>query len=171
MYKELNFPEFSEEILKQLKKGAFLTVKYGDRVNFMTIAWGSYGFMWNRPIFIVMVRHSRFTYELIDKADDFTVSFPLEGQLKKELSVCGTKSGRDVDKTIECNFKLNTSEKVTTPVIDGCDFYLECKIVYKQDMNEASLNENMKKDAYSSGDYHVLYYGEVVRSYINEKHA
>jgi flavin reductase (DIM6/NTAB) family NADH-FMN oxidoreductase RutF len=101
MYRKIEFSSSSKDLLQQLQKGAFLTVKLEDKVNTMTIAWGSLGFMWNKPVFIAMVRYSRYTYELIDKAEDFTISLPLQGQLKKALGLCGSKSGRDIDKIKE----------------------------------------------------------------------
>jgi hypothetical protein len=55
--KKINFAELSKEFLDQLQKGAFLTVKSGTQVNMMTIAWGSLGFMWNKPMFTAMVRY------------------------------------------------------------------------------------------------------------------
>ncbi len=166
MYKEINFTENSKELLDQLQKGAFLTVKSGDQVNTMTIAWGSLGFMWHKPVFTAMVRYSRYTYDLIEKAEDFTVSFPLNGQLKKELGICGTKSGKDMDKFKECNLTLKEGEAVKSPVIDECDLHIECKIVYKQPMDENAICQEIKDKAYENGNYHVLYYGEIVKAYV-----
>jgi flavin reductase (DIM6/NTAB) family NADH-FMN oxidoreductase RutF len=132
----------------------------------MTIAWGSLGFMWYKPVFTAMVRYSRYTYDLIEKAAYFTVSFPLNGQLKKELGICGTKSGKDMDKFGECNLTLKEGEAVKSPVIDECDLHIECKIVYKQPMDENAICQEIKDKAYENGNYHVLYYGEIVKAYI-----
>lgn len=168
MYREVKFTEFSKELLEQLQKGAFLTVKSGDRVNTMTIAWGALGYMWNKPVFTAMVRYSRYTHELMEGAEDYTVSFPLYGQLKKALGLCGTKSGKEVNKFVECGLTLRDGERTKTPVIDGCNLHLECKIVFKQPMNESMLAQEIKERSYPQGDYHVLYYGEIIRSYIGE---
>lgn len=166
MYREINFTELSKELLGQLQKGAFLTVKAGDKVNTMTIGWGSLGFMWQKPVFTAMVRYSRYTYDLIEKAEDFTVSFPLKGQLKEELGICGTKSGRDMDKFKQCNLTLKEGEVVNSPVIDECDLHIECKIVYKQAMDENAISDEIKDKAYGNGNYHVMYYGEIVKAYV-----
>jgi len=144
MYKEFDFCEVSQELLQQLQKGAFLTVKSGNKVNTMTIAWGSLGYMWNRPVFTAMVRYSRYTYELIKDASEFTVSFPLKGQLDRTLSVCGTKSGRDIDKFKECSLTLKEGVSTETPIIDDCDLHLECRIVYSQEMNAEKLDGKIK---------------------------
>jgi flavin reductase (DIM6/NTAB) family NADH-FMN oxidoreductase RutF len=168
MYKDINFTDLSKELLEQLAKGAFLTVKSEGKVNTMTIAWGSLGFMWYKPVFTAMVRYSRHTYDLIEKSEDFTVSFPLKGQLKKELGLCGTKSGREIDKIKEYGLTLRDGETIGTPVIDDCDLHLECKIVFKQPMDDSFINEEVRNKAYPQGDYHVLYYGEIKKIYVKE---
>lgn len=168
--RELKFSDMSKELLEQLQKGAFLTVKDKDgNLNTMTIAWGSIGYMWNKPIFVSMVRYSRHTYNLIENSSEFTVSFPIDKDLKEELTICGRKSGRDIDKFKECGLTAINSNKVATPVIKECNLHLECKIVYKQDMNENGfIDENIKDKCYPNGDYHVLYYGEIVSVYITD---
>lgn len=168
MLKEINYNDHSKEMLEALKAGAFLTVKQGPRINTMTIGWGSIGYVWNMPVFMVMVRYSRYTYELIDKASDFTVSVPLHGQLKGELAFCGSKSGRDVDKIAESGLILKDSKEVASPLIDGCDLYFECKIMYKQGMDRDKLNDFVKSKCYSDDDYHVMYFGKIVKSYLKQ---
>lgn len=163
----VNFMEHLERGMECLRtKGAFLTVKSGDKVNTMTIGWGSVGYEWNRPIFTVLVRESRYTSELIEKSDNFTVSIPLSRDLKGALAVCGSKSGRDIDKFVECNLTLEKSKKVDTPIIGECELHYECKIVYKQEMNPELLSKDIIESAYKTGDYHTLYYGEIVATYI-----
>ena len=83
---------------KGLAKGAFLTTAAGGRHNTMTIGWGALGNIWGKPVFTVMVRHSRYTHELIEAHNEFTVSFPLTAAFSKALGLCGSKSGRDMDK-------------------------------------------------------------------------
>lgn len=146
-------------------QGAFLTVKDKERVNTMTISWGNIGFQWNKPIFTVLVRKSRYTYELIENSGDFTVSIPLKETLKDALLFCGTKSGRDVDKFTQCNLTLEPSKEVCTPIIGNCELHYECRIVYKQAMDKTFLLPEIMQSSYSSDDYHTLYYGEIVACY------
>ena len=145
------------------KQGAFLTVKHGEIVNTMTISWGNIGFEWNRPIFTVLVRKSRYTHELLEKATEFSVSVPLSNTLKKALVLCGTKSGRDIDKIKESGLILKNGESIAVPSIEGCEMVYECKIVYKQDMNPDLLSEDIKDKIYGDNDYHTIYYGEITK--------
>ncbi|MTI68642.1 MAG: flavin reductase family protein [Firmicutes bacterium] len=168
MYKDTKYNEYSKEMLNQLEKGVFLTVKDKDDLNTMTIAWGNIGVIWNKPIFTIAVRYSRYTYNLLENAKEFTISVPLNKDMKKELSLCGTKSKRDIDKFKECNLTPKKGKILNTPIIDECDLHYECKVVYQQAMDPALLNEEIKKLKYKNNDYHVLYYGEIVSSYIKK---
>lgn len=163
----MEFTKYAKDAMDVLKtKGAFLTVKSGDKVNTMTIGWGDIGYIWRKPVFMVMVRKSRHTYDIIEAAEDFTVSIPVNCDLKKELAICGTKSGRDIDKFKECNLSMENSNKVNSPIIGECDLQFECKIIYKQHMDEKFLSSEINKSCYENGDYHTMYYGEIVDCYL-----
>lgn len=164
---KINFTENLEKGMEFLHtQGAFLTVKSGEKINTMTIGWGNVGYEWNRPIFTVMVRKSRYTIDLIENSDNFTVSIPLNKNLKSALMVCGSKSGRDIDKFKECNLSLEKSKKVDTPIIGDCELHYECKIVYKHELDSKLLSNDIVESSYSNGDYHILYYGEIVETYM-----
>lgn len=165
---KIKFNEHSKEALEQIIRGAFLTVKEGDKVNTMTIGWGNMGIIWNKPIFMVAVRYSRYTYNLLENSKEFTVSIPINKDLKKELAYCGRYSGRDVDKFKECNLTMIEGQKVSGPIIGECDLHYECKVVYQQAMEPATISQDIKERYYTNNDYHVLYFGEIVDSYLKE---
>mgnify|MGYP000084460845 CR=1 FL=1 len=83
----------------------------------MTIGWGSLGFKWGQPTFTVMVRQSRYTKELIDANPEFTVSFPVKEGFAQALGLCGSKSGRDLDKFAAAGLTTKAGESVSIPVI------------------------------------------------------
>jgi flavin reductase (DIM6/NTAB) family NADH-FMN oxidoreductase RutF len=166
----VNFIQNLEVAMENLhKKGAFLTVKSGEKVNTMTISWGNIGFEWGRPIFTVMVRQSRYTHELIENSDEFTVTIPVSDELKSSLAICGTKSGRDIDKFKETDIIAKKAKKVETPVIAGNAVQYECKIVYKHEMSTEMMHSNILNSSYKNGDLHTIYYGEIVECYLEEK--
>jgi len=170
MLKEVLYTEVIKEAAEQLSKGgAFLTTGYEDEINTMTISWAAMGRIWNKPILIVAVRYSRHSYKLIDNSNQFTVSFPASGELSRELSFCGTKSGRDTDKFSECDFKPLEAATVVAPLIDKCRIHVECKVVYKQAMEPVLIDKKIKKTFYDGNDnYHVMYYGEITTCHIEE---
>lgn len=167
-YKSIEFNELSNEMLKQLRIGAFMTTKANDIVNTMTIAWGGINVVWNKKVFVAYVRYSRHTYKLLEQSNEFTISVPLKVDMRKELSFCGTKSGRDYDKIKECNLTLADGRVVNTPIISNCELHYECKVIYKQALEPGNIEKEVKDRYYSSNNYHVVYYGEIVDSYLTK---
>lgn len=161
---EIKWNGQAEQALEILSKGAFLTTADGDRTNTMTIGWGSIGFAWRKPVFSVLVRPSRYTYDIIEKSGEFTVTIPLEN-MQQALGICGTKSGRDMDKFAAAGIKTAPGKAVKTPVIDCAGIHYECKIIYKQAMLPANADPEVTTSCYATGDFHTIYYGEIVAVY------
>jgi flavin reductase (DIM6/NTAB) family NADH-FMN oxidoreductase RutF len=146
--------------------GVFLVVNdKNGKANAMTIGWGTVGLIWYKPILTILVRKSRYTYELLEQNRNFTVSVPAQGELKKALSVCGTKSGRDTDKIKESQLSVAKGKLDNTSIITDCSLFYECTIVHKNDVNPKSLGEGIKKDYYNNDDFHSIYFGEIIHSY------
>jgi len=169
MKKHIEAFDYAAQILKGVKHGALITAKADGRVNPMTIGWGSLGTEWNTPVFIAYVRESRFTRELLDKNPEFTVNIPLEGCDKKILQLCGTQSGRDVDKVAALNLTLEDGETVSVPGIKELPLTLECKVVYRRLQEARTIAEPHFSRHYPEPvDAHYVYYGEITAAYILE---
>ena len=153
------------DILKSLKKGAFLTTKYNGQVNTMTISWGNIGIEWGTDVFITMVRDSRYTKTALDETGKFTVTIPLDDTMKEALAFCGSKSGRDYDKIKECNFSLVSAKNIDVPVIKCKSIAIECEVMYAQRMDEGCMTSEFKEKFYSNGDIHTLYHGKILEMY------
>lgn len=165
--KDMKYMSIAEDAIRNIKKGAFLTVKAGDVKNTMTIGWATFGFIWQKPIMMVAVRDSRHTFGIIEKAADFTVSIPT-GDMRKETAFCGTQSGRDVDKFQSCNLQTADGQRVASPIIKVPGIHLECKIVFKQAMDPVHLDRQYDGALYPQKDYHTLYFGEIMACYETE---
>jgi flavin reductase (DIM6/NTAB) family NADH-FMN oxidoreductase RutF len=167
MTKEISYNEYAKQAIEQLSKGSFLTTTYNGKINTMTIAWGNIGFAWGKPIFTIMVRPSRYTYQLIEQSGEFTISIPLN-DMQKALGICGSSSGRDIDKIASAELTLLPGQKIATPVIRGCGLHFECRTIYKQAINPAQFDKELNENWYDAGDYHTFYFGEIVFCYTEE---
>lgn len=164
MSQQVPFNQYTEKVLAALPKGVFLTTAFGGKTNTMTIGWANIGFMWGEPVVTVMVRPSRHTYHLINQSNEFTVSIPLH-DMKEALGICGSKSGRDCDKITLAGLTPVAGQNINTPVIGGAGLHYECRVVYKQAMDPQALNPDLAAKWYGSGDFHTLYYGQIVACY------
>lgn len=167
MNTQLTYEQFSAEAASLMPKNAFMTTAHAGKTNTMTIGWGSVGIMWGKPVFTAMVRQSRYTKELVDQSSEFTITLPL-ADMKEALALCGSKSGRDLDKIAASKLTLAAGQTVTTPVIAAPGLHLECKVVFTQTMEPQNLDAANQAKWYASGDYHTLYFAEIVAAYKTE---
>ena len=131
MKKEIEVFDYANIIIKAVKNGVLLTTKIEDKVNSMTISWGTLGIEWGKPIFTVFVRKNRFTRSQLEKNPEFTINIPLGEFNKKILGVCGTKSGHVSDKITALGLSLEEPNSISVPGIKELPLTLECKVIYK----------------------------------------
>ena len=156
---------YAAAITEAVKTGVLVTTK-GDKPNTMTISWGTIGIQWGKPIFTVFVRESRYTKTLLDANPEFTINVPMGGDVKEILKICGTRSGRDMDKFAELNLTAVDPEVISVPGIRELPLTLECKVIYRQDQDPAAIEAPSMDKYYPNGDFHTAYYGEIVSAYI-----
>ena len=172
MKKEINVFDYAEEILKALPKGILIVSEAEDCVNAMTIGWGHLGIEWGVPTFSVCIRESRFTYELLERTGEFTICIPrgenISDKVKKTLALCGSKSGRDVDKIAQSKLTLIDADAVQPPAIKEFPLTLECRVVYSELQEVKKISSKFTKKFYQSGDAHKVYCGEILKAYIIE---
>lgn len=172
--KEINVFDYAGQIMEKMPKGILLTTAAEGKVNSMVIGWGMLGIEWGKPIFIAYVRQSRYTKALLEKNGEFTVNIPMESLSKEVLSVCGTMSGRDMDKPAQLGLTLVPGQTVSVPAIKEVPLTLECKVIYKQDQVLAAIDDDSRARYYAPGtaneeDYHTVYYGQITQAYIVEE--
>lgn len=166
MFIEKNVAELNENFIKAIGN-EWMLIAAGDesKYNMMTASWGFVGEMWGKHAAVTVIRPSRYTKEFIDNSDYFTLSFYGDEAKKTIHSVCGSKSGRDVDKTKECGL---------TPVFSDNSIYFEqarlvlvCKKMYVSKINPDGIVDKSIEKWYDN-DYHYAYVGEIVKCYVNE---
>ncbi|MBQ1501255.1 MAG: flavin reductase [Firmicutes bacterium] len=175
MKEKINIMEYARQIQEALPKGILLNTNC-EKFDTMVIGWGAVGFVWGLPAVTVYVRESRYTKEQLDKTGEFTVSIPLGMPLPEITKICGTLSGRDIDKVKEARLTLEEPEKNHTPGIKEYPLTLECKVLYDQAQDLSRLPEKIRERMYpqnvpgteplANRDPHTAYIGQIVSAYI-----
>jgi len=125
------------------------------------------GSIWSRPIFIALVRPSRHTYSRLEEVGEFTVNVP-PPELASAVNHCGTVSGRDHDKFQELGLTVVPSRAVRPPIIKECVVHYECRTQHRNDLVPDALSEAVREEFYANGDFHRVYFGEIVAAYAEE---
>ena len=162
-----DFKEVSPELIKdnpfKLIGSDWMLITAGTikNYNMMTARWGGLGVLWDKKICFCVIRPQRYTYGFMEKSQYFTLSF-FEEKYRKILEFCGTKSGRDVNKTQETGLM---------PVEDstGAVYFKQARLVivahkiYFQQMDPACFLDPRIHENYPNKDYHRMYVGELTR--------
>ena len=142
-----------------------LTAGNREGCNTMTIGWCQLGRLWNIPVCTVYVRPERYTYEFMENQEYFTVS-ALPETMKDAVNLCGTKSGRDLDKIKECGLTLAYGAG-DAPYFEEAEWVLVCRKIYVQDLCEDCVEDrdHILKSYGARGGWHRAYTGKVVEAY------
>ncbi|MCS7164327.1 MAG: flavin reductase family protein [Thermodesulfovibrio sp.] len=134
-------------------KIVFLLTSVGSdgKHNVMSCAWATPASE-EPPKIIVCVSKEHYTAELILQTKEFAINIPTK-EMVKAIWICGSKSGRDVDKFKEANLTKTKASKISAPLIKECIGFIECKVTEVIDVGEcyafvADVVESMVDERY-----------------------
>lgn len=151
-----------------LDKEWALLVGGREKPNPMTVSWGSLGTLWNRPVATVYVRPTRHTFGLLKTDPEFTLNV-LPASMRAALDLCGTRSGRDLDKWAAAGLERAPSETVGVPRVAGAELALECRVIATFPLDPARFLDPAIESLYPLKDYHTAFVGEVLAAFASER--
>ncbi len=178
MMKTIQPEKLNENVFKLLNKDWMLisacTKTYDDegkvipgRINTMTANWGGFGVLWNKEVATIYLRPSRYTKEIIDATDTFSLSV-LPEKYRTALNYCGSHSGRDEDKFFKS--KLDAEIMNGTPYIKQARLVIFCNKLYSQEIDPNCFAESLLCDKnYKKNDFHTMYIGEITKVLVDNK--
>ena len=144
-----------------------LTAGSAEKHNTMTVSWGGLGVLWSLPVATVYVRPERLTYSFMEASDTFTLC-AFEADRREKLLLCGTKSGREVDKDALCGLTPVGSESGAA-YYEEARLVLVCKKLYTHDFDRERFLDERIGGVYPEGaQLHRMYVGEIVEVLIKE---
>ncbi|MCL2023178.1 MAG: flavin reductase [Oscillospiraceae bacterium] len=137
-----------------------LTAGTPEKCNTMTVSWGMLGELWGVDAAMAFVRPQRYTKEFMDANESFTISFlPKDAASKKIHGICGTKSGRDMD-------KIAAAELTAVSLEDSVYFaqaksVVLCRKLAAQEFDPQCFLSDIPHGVYPDKDYHTFYVGRI----------
>jgi len=140
-----------------------LSMGKGEDMNAMTIAWGSIGNLWGKPVVIVYVSKDRFSKHIMDDSDYFTVTrFPDERKYKDQLVYIGSHSKKDdPDKVASAGMVTELTDLGNTIFSEG-DLAIECRKIYADEFNGDLMPDDLREEVYSGMGMSSFYIGEII---------
>ena len=165
----VDYTDYFAGTMKRMRKDGLLLVTVGadGKPNVMTIGWGAVGIMWGQPVFVVIVRPSRYTYSRLEQVNEFTVNVPPK-ELAEAVLHCGTVSGRNNNKFKEMGFTAVQAKTVKAPIIQQCVVHYECRVVHEKQVAPELLDKTIIEKIYPQGDFHRIYDGLILATYADK---
>ena len=163
MFTEISYHDFSINAIDTIKNEWFL-ITAGDSQHFntMTASWGGIGNLWNESVAFVFIRPQRYTYEFTEENDTMTLSF-YPKELKKALSLLGTKSGKNTNKIEESG--LTPMKFNDTMAFKEANYVIVAKKLYIHDIKEENMLDTSILQNYPDKDFHRMYIVKIEHIY------
>ena len=168
MFKKIDPKTLDKNVFSMVNdQWMLITAGTPEHCNTMTASWGGLGVLWNKCVATCYIRPQRYTKEFVDREEYFTLAFFGE-EYRKALSLCGSKSGREVDKVAECGFTVAAGAG-NAPYFEQAELVLVCRKLFRQAMDEnCFLDKSLIEKNYPNGDFHTTYVGEIVECLVRE---
>lgn len=161
-FREISVEELKDNPFTLINKD-WMLITAGDesKHNTMTASWGGVGELWGKYVFTIYVRPQRYTLEFVEGNDYYSLCF-FGPEYRNALSLCGTKSGRDIDKDQATGLTPKFDE--AAPYYEQARLVFICRKLYRQDMEESCfLDRKVFEDCYPQNDLHRMFIGEIVK--------
>ncbi|MDR2473679.1 MAG: DUF4468 domain-containing protein [Tannerella sp.] len=164
-YKKLSPDKIPGNIIKMLGDDWMLITAGNDNgFNMMTASWGGLGRLYEKPVATCFINPLRYTYQLMEKGEYYTLSFYTEAY-REALQYCGSHSGRDGDKV-----KGSGLTPVTLPsgakAFGEAWLILECRKLVAQSLSPDNIFDNQVKTDWAGKQLHKMYIGEIINAWV-----
>jgi len=172
LFKQISPEEICDNVFTLVGK-VFPVITAGkkDHYNSMTGSGGGLGLLFKKPTTWCILRADRYTLELIQKEQTYTMSY-FPSEFKKQILFLGSKSGRDSEKMKEVELT-----GVQTPSGDmsfkEARLIIECKLTALTTANPNDFYSQEDKDAINEAykeahHYRKYVFGEITHVWVKK---
>lgn len=160
-YKQIAPDRIPGNIIKMLSEDWMLVTAGNDqKFNMMTASWGGLGHLYNKPVAFCFINPARFTHQLLDNGDTYTLTFYTE-TYRDALKYCGSHSGKDGNKV-----QATGLTPITTPTgskaFGEAWLIIECRKLISQPIYPNAMHDAKLKQEWEGKQTHTMYIGEII---------
>ena len=172
LFKQISPEEVSDNVFTLVGKiFPVITAGKQDRFNSMTASGGGLGILFKKPTTWCILRADRFTLEMIQKEQTYTMSY-FPNEYREQIVFLGSKSGRDTEKMKEVELTV-----IQTPSgnisFKEARLIFECKLtaLITPNLNDFCTQEakDYVNEAYKEENhYRKFAFGEITRVWVKK---
>ncbi len=162
---ELDFWQSVPQILDRMRSGGVLctVVDNAGTPNVLTLGWGLLGHHYHsRPIVVIAVSPPRYSWRFLEETGEFVIAVPDDSQ-RAAADLCGTRSGRDLDKFEASGLTRVASAHVRAPSIREFAINVECATSTGVAPPHMLLTPEHRERPVD--EQHTIYFAEVLGTY------
>lgn len=164
-FRKLDPKQIPGNIIKMLTDDWMLiTAGNNTKFNMMTASWGGLGTLYGKPVTFCFINPARYTYQLMESGDTYTLSFYTEAY-REALRYCGSSSGKDTDK-VKGSGLTPISMPSGSKSFSEAWLIIECKKLVSQQIQWESVNDEKIRDEWSKSQFHKMYVGEILNVWV-----
>lgn len=164
-YRSITPDKIPGNIINMLREDWMLITAGNDRqFNMMTAGWGGLGMMFGKPVAFCFIAPTRHTYQLMEKNDTYTLSFYTEAY-RDVLKLCGSKSGKDVDKVKESGLTPLTTPNGSKAFSEAW-MIIECRKTVAQSITPEAITDPKLKEEWSTKQLYKMFIGEIINVWV-----
>jgi flavin reductase (DIM6/NTAB) family NADH-FMN oxidoreductase RutF len=157
----------ASEVLDRMANGGVLcnVVDGAGHANTLTIGWGLIGRGYHdHPVCVIAITPLRYSWQFAEEVPEFVLSVPdASDRLRPALDLCGSASGRDLDKFAAAGLTRVPSLHVRPPSIQECPLNVECRVYTKVAPPHLLLTPEHRQRPLEH--QHTIYFAEVLGAY------
>ncbi|CDD49943.1 putative uncharacterized protein [Bacteroides sp. CAG:875] len=166
--KKISVSELKDNMFDAIgKEWMLVTAGTPEKFNMMTASWGGTGILWGKSVAFIFIRPERYTYEFIEKGDTLTLSFL--GEAHRDIhKICGSQSGRDIDKVAASGLKPYVTENGNI-AYEQARLILECKKLYADFIDADNFVDKLLISRWygeGHGGFHKMYILEIQNVFV-----
>jgi flavin reductase (DIM6/NTAB) family NADH-FMN oxidoreductase RutF len=172
LFKPISPEEIGDSVFTLVGKD-FMVITAGkkDHFNSMIGSGGGLGMLFKKPTTWTVLKASRYTLELIQKEQTYTLSY-FPDEFKEQMLFLGSKSGRDSEKMKEAELS-----SVQTPSgnmsFKEARLIIECQLTavttpHPNDFYSQEAKDYLKEAYKDASDYRKFVFGEITRVWVKK---
>lgn len=172
VFKQISPEEISDNVFTLVGK-VFPVITAGtkDHYNSMTASGGGLGLLFKKPTTWSLLRADRYTLELIQKEQTYTLSY-FSDEYKEQILFLGSKSGRDSDKMKEVELTHIQTPYGNTSFIEA-RLIIECKLTQittpsLDDFHSQEAIDYISEAYKEANDYRKYVFGEITHVWLKK---
>ena len=126
--------------------------------NIMVAHYLLLGKMWGRDVFVLPIRSSKYSYQIITQTKSFALNVPCR-DMRGEIARCDTISGFSCNKFQELNLHPKRAREIEAYVLGECGLIVECNVIAQIPPDAIATMGDTKISS------HALFVGEIATCY------